>query len=70
MTFIFIIARKINNIFDGLSFGLYTVQYEYYKQVFFASVNRNICGTVADSYGIGMDDADYVHDEVFVKLWG
>lgn len=52
------------NIFDGVAFGLYTVYYEDYKQIFFTTVNCHICYAVADFNGIGMDDADYVYDEI------
>ena len=57
------------NIFDGLGFGLYTVPYEDYKQIFFKAINCHICYAVADFNRIGMDYADYVYDEIPDKLW-
>ena len=46
----------------------YTAYYEDYKPIFFTTVGGNFCDAVAGADGTGMDDADYVHDEVLVKV--
>ncbi len=68
MTLKFMIARKIiNNLTVGLLDSI-LIYYEDYRQVFFTATGRDICDVVADFNGIGMDDANHVHDEVLVKL--
>ena len=57
------------NIFDGYDFGLYTVHYEYYKQIFCKTAGCHIYYAVDDFNRIGMDYANYVHDEIPVELW-
>ena len=46
----------------------YTAGYEDFKPIFFTTVGGNFCDAVAGADGTGMDDADYVHDEVLVKV--
>ena len=41
----------------------------YFKQIFFASIGCDIYNAVADFNGTGLDDANYVNDEVSVKIW-
>ena len=48
---------------------IYTGNHEDFEPVFFASTDCNFCYAVADFNRIGMDDADYVHDEILVKIW-
>jgi Zn-finger protein len=50
-------------------FGFYTVRYEDYKPIHFKAVDCNICYAVINFNRIGMDDANYVYDEILVKLW-
>ena len=52
-----------------MCFGLYTAKYEITEQIFYASTGRDFCHAVVGSDGIGMDDANYVHDEILVELW-
>lgn len=59
----------MQELFDGYQFGLYTAQYEYNKQVYFAQTYRHFYNVVDDTYRIGMDDSNYVDDEVFAELW-
>ena len=47
---------------------IYTGKHEDFKPVFFASTDCDFYYAVADFNRIGMDDADYVDDEVFVKI--
>ena len=47
---------------------IYTDNHEYFKPVFFATTDCNFHYAVADFNRIGMDDADYVHDEILVAL--
>ena len=42
--------------------------YEYYNQIFFQAVNCDIYYAVADFDGTGVDDANYVYDEVLAEL--
>ena len=51
-----------------MCFGLYTVKYENTEQIFYAPVDRDFYHAVIGADGIGMDDADYVHDEIPVEL--
>lgn len=44
--------------------------YEYSKAVFFTSTGDNLCDVVVGFDRVGMDDADYVHDEIPVKIRG
>lgn len=60
--------KKALNIFDGIDFGLYTGNYENIRQVFYASTGRDFCDAVAGADRTGMDDANFVHDEIFIKL--
>ena len=50
-------------------FGLYTMNYEDYRQVFFTTIGRHICYAAVDFNRTGVDNANYVHDEVLAKLW-
>lgn len=61
---LFLNCKKNINIFDGSPFGLYTVPYEDYKQIFFKAISCHIYYAADDFDGIGMDNADYVHDEI------
>jgi len=47
---------------------LYTAVYEYSEQVFFTAVGGDFRHADVDSDGAVMDDADYVHDEILVKI--
>ena len=47
---------------------LYTDGYEDFKPIFFASIDCDIHNAAADFNRAGLDDADYVDDEVFVKI--
>lgn len=49
-------------------FGLYTAKYENTKQIFYTPTYRNFCDAAVGANRIGMDVANYVHDEVLVKL--
>lgn len=46
----------------------YTAQHEDFKKIFFKTVNRDICNVVFDIDWFGMDDANNVHDEIFIKV--
>ena len=46
----------------------YTAYHEDSKPIFFASINCNIYNVAADFDGLGMDDANHVDDEVFIKV--
>lgn len=48
---------------------LYTAWYEDFKQIFFTTIGGNFYYVAAGSDGVGMDDANHVHDEVSVKIW-
>lgn len=50
-------------------FGLYTAKYENTEQIYHAELGRDFYNVAAGADGAGMDDANYVHDEVLVKLW-
>lgn len=52
-----------------MCFGLYTAKYENTEQIFYASIDRDFYNAVVGSDGFGMDDADYVHDEILAELW-
>ena len=52
-----------------MGFGLYTAKYENTEQIFHASTDRDFYNAVAGADRTGMDVADYVYDEVPVKLW-
>lgn len=45
------------------------IRYEDFKSLFFTAIGGNLYNVVADFNRLGMDDADYVHDEVLVKIW-
>ena len=47
---------------------LYTGQHEDIKPIFFTSIGGNFYNVAVDINGIGMDDANHVDDEVFVKI--
>ena len=46
----------------------YTAYYEDFKSLFFTSIGRNFCDADVNFNRFGMDDADYVHDEVFIEI--
>lgn len=46
----------------------YTEQYEDFEQIFFTTVGCNLCNADAGFDGVGMDDADYVYDEILVEI--
>lgn len=50
--------------------GFILQKYENTEQIFYASAGRDFCDSVACSDWTGMDVANYVHDEIFVELWG
>ena len=52
-----------------MDFGLYTAYYEDNQQIFYTTVGRHIYYAAVGADGFGVDDADYVHDEVLVELW-
>ncbi len=47
---------------------LYTGQHEDIKPIFFASIGGNFYNVAVDINRVGMDDANHVDDEVFVKI--
>ena len=49
-------------------FMLYTAVYEYSEQVFFTAIGGDFRHADADFNRAVMDDADYVHDEILVKV--
>ena len=46
----------------------YTAYYEDYKPIFFTTIVGDFRYVVADIDWTGVDDANYVHDEVLVKI--
>lgn len=48
---------------------IYTGKHEDFKPVFFASTDCDFYYAVADFNRIGMDDADYVYDEISAEIW-
>ena len=47
----------------------YTAYYEDYKPIFFTTIVGDFRYVVADIDWFGMDDADYIHDEIFIAIW-
>lgn len=47
---------------------IYTGKHEDFKPVFFASTDCDFYYAVADFNRIGMDDADYVYDEISAEI--
>ena len=46
----------------------YTARYEDFKPIFFTATGGDFCHAVVGTDRAGMDDADYVHDEVLAKV--
>ena len=46
----------------------YTAWYEDSKQIFFATIVCDFYHAVADFNRVGMDDADYVYDEILAEI--
>lgn len=51
-----------------MGFGIYTAKYENTEKIFHASIGRDFYNAVTGADGAGMDAANYVHDEIPVKL--
>ena len=45
------------------------MNYEHHRQVFFTTTGRHICYAAVNFNRAGVDHADYVYDEIPVKLW-
>lgn len=59
---------KMTLSFDGLTFGLYTANYENTRQVLYATISRYFYHAVVGPDGIGVDGSNNVYDEVLTKL--
>lgn len=51
-----------------MGFGIYTAKHENTEKIFHASIGRDFYNAVTGADGAGMDAANYVHDEIPVKL--
>lgn len=65
---LFYLEHYLYPIVENDKFIFYTAYYEDFKSVFFKAINCDFYNANADFNGIGVDDANNVHDEILVKV--